>query len=373
MSIAASGPTSGSSGSRKRPADGSYTADRPARKKLRTESASCCTLDESASTEEDEGSSTSEHETRRQVKSTVKICSHLAEMFSTSLLRSHATVSQVDRNRLQLYHANRSVILVSSAINFSEGDGLSKFIAIVIAFNLLSLKQDRIMDSLATKNGDLVKDSGIPMENKVVQIGNQLVFPGDQPDERFTVDLGDTITRDPAAVGRSTVVLNATSERWPESELVVKIGWPDSGRSREMDFLEKANEEAEKTDGKWATKHLPRIFHATDVIFDENSVLESVARLFKDAKFTNGEHVYEQRTLRVIVQERLYPLGSLTNVRDFGQVFLDVACSVYPFRFSTALHLPHLSSSMALRLPWDPSLRPQSLQHHVAPRQGDEC
>ena len=273
-------------------------------------------------------------------------------MFSTSPLRSHATVSFVDRNRLQLYHANRSVILVSSAINFSEGDGLSKFIAIVIAFNCLSLEQDRVMDTLATKNGELVKDSGTPGDNKVVQIGNKLEFLGE---DRFTVDLGDVISRDPAAVGRSTVVLKATSEQWPESELVVKISWPNSVRSRETDFLKKANEEAEKTDGKWATKHLPRIFHATDVIFDENSVFESVARLFKDAKFTNGKYVYERRTLRVIVQERLYPLKSLTNVRDIGQVFLDVACSVYPFRFSIIIHLPHFSSSMGLRLPWDPS------------------
>ena len=345
------------------------------RKKFRAESGSGRLLDDSASAEvgeEDEGSSVLERETRRQVNLAVRVCCHLAEMFSASLLRSHATVSLVDHDRLQLYYANRSVILVSSAINFSEGDGLSKFVTVIIALNCHSLEQDRISDTLAKRNGDLVKDSGILVDTKVVQRGNQLEFVGDEQEERFAVDLGDVISCDPTTVGRSTAVLKATSERWPESELVVKISWPGSKRSREMDFLKKANEEAEKTDGKWATKHLPRVFHATDVVFDENSVFESVARLFKDAKFANGKYVYERRTLRVIVQERLYPLKSLTNLRDVGQVFLDVACSEYHFRFQITIHLPHLSSPLALRLPWDPPSRPQYPQYHVPTHQGDK-
>ena len=275
-------------------------------------------------------------------------------MSSVPLLRSHATISLVDRDRLQLYHANRSVILVSSAINFSEGNGLSKFIAVIIALSCLSFEQNGVPDILAEKNTELVKDSGIPVDNKVVQRRNQLEFLRDRPQESFTVELGDVISRDPATVGRSTVVLEATSDRWPGSELVVKISWPSSGRTREMDFLKKANEEAEKTTGKWATKHLPRVFYATDVVFDHNSALKSVARLFKDAKIENGEFVYEQRTLRVIVQERLYPLKSLSSVREIGQVMLDVACSTFYLCFSITIHLSSFSSSMALRLSWDP-------------------
>jgi hypothetical protein len=302
----------------------------------------------------------------------MQVCRYLLEMFSVPLLRSHATISLVDRDRLQLYHANRSAILVSSAINFSEGDGLSKFIAIIIAFNCLSFEQNGILDTLAKKNTELVKDSDIPVDNKVVQRGNQLEFPGDKPEERFTVDLGDVISRDPAIVGRSTVVLEATSDRWPGAELVVKVSWPGSRRSPETELLKKANEEAEKTTGKWATKHLPRVYYATDAVFDKDSAIKSVARLFEDAKFTDKKFVYEQRILRVIVQERLYPLKSLTNVRDIGQVILDVACGAFPFRFSITLRLLHFSSLLALRLPRDPSSRPQSQQHHVPPHPGDE-
>ena len=269
-------------------------------------------------------------------------------MFSVPLLRSHATVGLVDRDRLQLYHANRSVILVSSAIDFSKGDGVDKFIANIIAFHRLSFEQNGILDTLAGANTELVKNPNIPRDNKVVQRGNTLQFSGDDPQDKFTVELGDVISRDPATVGRSTVVLNATSDRWPKDELVIKISWPASGRCTETDFLRKANEEAEKTEGKWATKHLPRVFYAKDVVFGKDSTLESVAGLFKDAKFVNGSHVYERRTLRIIIQERLYPLKSLTSVRDIGQVFLDVACSTCPFRFLIIARSLHFSSLLAL-------------------------
>ena len=340
-----------SSKSRKRPADGSSTIGQPVKKRTKTKSALTPALDSSASAqvgEEDETNSTQKSETQCQVDPAMQVCRYLLEMFSVPLLRSHATVSLVDRDRLQLYHANRSVILVSSAVDFSKDDGLSKFIAVIIAFSRLSFEQNGVLETLAKTNVELVKNSGIPADNNVVQKGNQLEFQREGSEERFAVKLGNVIFRDPATVGRSTVVLEAASDLWPEAELVVKISWPSSGRVRETDFLEKASEEAEKSPGKWARNHLPRVFHARDVVFDESSAIESVARLFKNAKFVNGSYTYERRTLRVIVQERLYPFKSLSNVRDIGQVFLDIACSAYPFRYPIYLYLPYFSSSLAL-------------------------
>ena len=312
-------------------------------------------LDNSTSTqvgEEDESSSTSEPEDQSQANPASEVYCHLLKTLSVPLIRSHATVILIHRNRLQLYHANRSVILVSSEVDLSEGEGLSKFIAMIIGFHCLPLEQCSVPNTSVKKNTEPVKSSGIP-EGKVVQKGNQLEF---LDDGRFTVNLGDAIHCDPAKVGRSTVVLTATSDRWPESELVVKISWPDSCRARETHFLEKANDEAEKSDGQWATKHLPRVFYAKDVNFDEDSALWSVARLFEDADFANGKYVYEQRTLRIIIQERLYPLKSLTSVRDIGQVIFDVACSMCRFFSSGIIRLPHFSPPLALRCPWDSPL-----------------
>jgi hypothetical protein len=119
----------------------------------------------------------------------------------------------------------------------THGDGLDKFIALIIAFSRLSFEDNGIIGTFVKNNVGLVKDPEIPTNDKVVQKGNQLEFEADGSGNKFTVDLGDVISRDPATVGRSTVVMEATSEKWPGMELVVKISWPSSGRVRETEFL----------------------------------------------------------------------------------------------------------------------------------------
>ena len=109
------------------------------------------------------------------------------------------------------------------------------------------------------------------------------------------------------------------------------------------------------------TRHLPRVFYAKDIVFGKSSALESVACLFEDGKVINKSYTYERRTLRVMIQERLYALESLTNARDIGQVFLDVACSTCHFCFLITIRLPHFSSSLALRRSRDTSSRPEPL------------
>jgi len=345
--------------SRKRPADGLSAPNPRATKRSKTNSASHQMLEDYASVQtegEDEDYSSPEPELKSQVDPALQVCRYLLEMFSIPLLRSHATVSLVDRDRLQLYHANRSVILVSSAIDFSEGDGKDKFIATIIAFHCLSLQQNGILQTQVPKNLKLLAKTKFPKLQEVVQRGSDLHFSGNETQEPFAVKLGDAISRDPAIIGRSTVVLNATSERWPGAHLVVKISWPTSSRASETAFIDQANSRAE---GKhaWAAKHLPHVYYAEDVVFPADSTLESVARLFDNAEFVDRDYVYERRTLRIIIQERLYPLKSLTRVKDIGQVLLDVACSTCVPSTSrlSPTHHGSFSSSLALQICWDPS------------------
>ena len=258
-------------------------------------------------------------------------------MFSVPLFRSHATVCLVDRDRLQLYHANRSVILVSSAINFSSGDGLDKFIAVFIAFQCLLLKQCGIMEELVRENAEPVTD--VPTDYKLVHVRNKTDI-SDGPGNPYTLSLGQVISREPLAVGRSTGVIKASSDKWPDAKLVVKMSWPTSDQVPETEFIQKAAHEAENTDGQWAAKHLPRVYFARDADFGPDSTFALVERLFKDAKFAGGEFVYERRDLRIIIQEELHPLKSLSNARDMGQVFVDVACSTWPSLFPIAVDLP---------------------------------
>ena len=279
-----------------------------------------------------------EPELRQQVEPALQVCRYLLEMFSVPLFRSHATVSLVDRDRLQLYHANRSVILVSSAINFSTDDGKDKLIATIIAFHRLSLAQNGILTTIVPKNTKLLSKTVFRGKDRVVQKGNELLFLKNATREQFKVKLADVVSCDPAMVGRSTLVLNATSSKW-ESPLVIKISWPTSGRVSETDFIRNATKMA-KGDCAWAAQHLPKVHYSEDVVFDTDSTLASVARLFEIAEFVNGNYVYERRTLRIIIQERLYPLKSLRNVRDIGQVFLDVACSTCIYPLSLLVHRP---------------------------------
>ena len=80
---------------------------------------------------------------------------------------------------------------------------------------------------------------------------------------------------------------------------------------------------------RWALVHLPRVLFAQDIIFDLDSTHEKVASLFDNAKFFGEEYKYERRTLRIITQERLYLLKTLTNAKDVAQVLLDAACGMY--------------------------------------------
>ena len=198
----------------KRPREESHTSSQQPLKKPRRQTQSTRTLGDSTRTKEDESSSLppTEAQTQTQTASAFYTGRCLLEMFSVFPLRSHATVCLVNRDRLQLYHANRLVILVSSAINFSTDDGLDKFIAVIIAFHYLSITQNGILDSSTPRNIELVNDTNTQKEDTITREGNVLKFTPDGFRDTITVTLGDVITRYPAVFGRSTVVLK-TSEK----------------------------------------------------------------------------------------------------------------------------------------------------------------
>ena len=276
-------------------------------------------------------------ETNQQKDAYLQVGRYLLEQFAIPAFRSHATIGLVDRDRIQFYHANHSVILVSSAINFSRNDdkgGLDKLIAIVIAFNRLTLRENGILHDL--RDGRLFQDneklliSDLPSGAMKMQEGNKLKFGRKKKNGAFTLTYGEVISHEPSLAGRATAVLEAKSAKWENMDLVVKISWPGSKRTAENKFLAKAVGIAKNSpDDEWALKHLPQVLFAQDVALGRNSAHSKVERVFKKAELANGEYKYERRTLRIIVQERLRPLKTLTNVRDIAQVLLDVGCGMW--------------------------------------------
>ena len=237
---------------------------------------------------------------------------------------------------------------MSSAINFSlteKGNGLDKFIAIVIGFNQLSLRDNGILHDL--HDGRLFADNMNLATSKDyrgavrMQEGNKLVLSGGKLRRPVTLTYGEVISHEPSLAGRATAVLHAKSSTWwKKLNPIVKISWPGSNRVAENVFLEKAMETAKSTTGdRWALKHLPQVLFAQDVVFGSDSTHERVAKLFENAEFVDPDcdFKYERRTLRIIVQERLYPLDTLTDVKDIAQVLLDVACGTCFFSSSWVL------------------------------------
>ena len=277
-------------------------------------------------------------ETDLQKYAYLKVGQDLLEQFLISPLCPHATVGLVSGNRIQFYHANRSVILVSSAIDFSgldQADGLDMFIAIIIAFDRLSLKDNGILHGfngveLSDGSQQVLTGVTVPRGGVLVREGNKLEFGGDEETGPFTLTLGKVISREPSLVGRSTAVFEAESSRWKGLRLAVKTGWPGSSGVAENKFVEEATKKARMAEkDKWALKHLPRILYSQDVVFDVNSMHGEVASLFDNSEFASGEFEYDRRTLRVIVQEQLCPFKTLTDAKDVAQVLLDIICSAY--------------------------------------------
>jgi len=278
-------------------------------------------------------------ETDQQKDAYHQVGRYIFKLFSIPTFRSQVTVGLVDRDRIQFYHANHSVILVSSAINFTTRgrEGLDKFIAIMIAFRRLSLRDDGILHDL--RDGQLKKPATSEVRRGTVQFqeGKKLVFGGDENTESFTLTYDEIISRDQSLVGRATLVLHVkSSSLWKELDLVVKISWSWSDRVAENEFLAKAVEIAKgNAEDNWALKHLPRVLFAQEVAFDSDSAHEDVAKLFDNAKFVDpkSKFIYQPRKLRVIVQERLHPTETLTDVKDVAQVLLDAGCGMcsHPF------------------------------------------
>jgi hypothetical protein len=197
--------------------------------------------------------------------------------------------------------------VIDLSLHEEEG-GIDRFIAILIAFRRLSLQEQTIVG--AGQNGTALRLRG---DSKV--------------EGPIEVELGTGIFMAPSLVGRSTSVMYGTSPKWPNSRLVVKISWVDDPRVSEQEFMDKAVEEATKAGHGWAVNHLPRFFYAEDV---DDATERSVQELFEVGRFMGKKYTYGRRQMRIVVQEPLHPLKTLTNVKDIGQVILDVACGVYP-------------------------------------------
>jgi hypothetical protein len=195
----------------------------------------------------------------------------------------------------------------SYGINFIED--LPHFLVLLLCFDRFS-----------------AKDWGIVSEFTEQAAGNCVLSIPDPscPDPTFTIDIDQTkkIRGHFGIVGRATQMLTVTSQstilirqgeardlndmepeyrNLKDTELVLKVYWPEASRINEADIIDEAGRIAE---GNSHVKgHLPDLIWARD--FDEYST--------KNIRKAFGIKSEGPRVLRVVLFRRFYPITDLTG------------------------------------------------------------
>ncbi|KAK0194961.1 hypothetical protein F5146DRAFT_923660 [Armillaria mellea] len=266
------------------------------------------------------------------------------QILSSAGLRSHALVTLIDRDRLQLKYYDRSSIVVSQAIDIADTEERRSFVVMLIGYHRLSLRQRGILHDIL--EDPYIKSYGNMRGKNPVNLFNGLKLKLQSANgKEIILTLKDILHRQRGLTGRNTCVVLANSPTWSKRELAVKISWQGVYRDSEKKLMDaaraKANEMAGEGKTHWVLDHLPEILHSQDFRFNEEDCPQKrLMELLINAKYAdNKTFIYEERLLRITVSERLFLLDTLTDVKEFGQVFLDVLqCHRWLFDHPRILH-----------------------------------
>jgi hypothetical protein len=241
--------------------------------------------------------------------SMLQCASYALEMLSHGGLRSHVIGALVTDDTIQLLYYDRSIIVVSRPGNFLEDP--SRLVAMLHAIANLTLSQ--------LGYADVVKPA--PLLDNPRQTTN--IFDGLELklSDGTHLLLGSTIFHQHGIIGRGTCVVQAKrvekgkdsgtdDDAW-DGPLIVKLSWPAKSRISENDIIEKARGAANHDKHRWVLKHLPKVLHA------EDRHINLLSRALIDRM---GDQ-YEERVLRIMVQEKLYPITERTAAVDLAQSF----------------------------------------------------
>ncbi|SJL01227.1 uncharacterized protein ARMOST_04545 [Armillaria ostoyae] len=281
--------------------------------------------------------------TDRAEKARVQCARYALHILSNAGLRSHALVTLIDRDRIQLSYYDRSAIIVSQAIDIGNEDDEILFITMLIGCHRLTLKQRGILHHIIKDPyiTDFNRFNKVSKDAKILFSGLQMTLQKDNKD--ITLILGTTVYRQRGLFGRDTCVIRATCTEWKGKKLVVKISWPSASRKSEMTLLDiaiaKANGMAETGKTHWILNHLPNILHEHDFNFDDDSAQKLIAKLVQAGKYVGREGAYEERVLRITVLEELFPIASLRKDTHYAQVFVDILqCHKWLYEHPKILH-----------------------------------
>ncbi|KAK0209390.1 hypothetical protein IW262DRAFT_1529151 [Armillaria fumosa] len=251
-------------------------------------------------------------------------CAHYAlHILSNAGLRSHALMTLVDRDRIQLSYYDRSAIIVSQAIDLANKDDEILFIMMLIGCHHLMLKQRGVLH-------DIIKDLYITDFSQFNKVSKdpKLLFSGLEMElqkngENITLILGAIVYHQRGLFRRDTCVIHATCTKWKGKKLVVKISWLSMLHKSEKELLDiaiaKANGMAKDGKTHWVLNHLPNILHEQDFKFDKDDLVQKLI-----VEFINGGQ---------------YVGGRDGNGKHYAQVFVDILqCHKWLYDHPKILH-----------------------------------
>ncbi|THU76373.1 hypothetical protein K435DRAFT_771084 [Dendrothele bispora CBS 962.96] len=240
------------------------------------------------------------------------------EMLSSALFRSHTIGMLVDTQEVQLGYYDHSCILLSAPFSIDTDE--THFLETLYHLRALSLPERGIVSRLKPK--DVSPDDRVPPGPKrttnlysgaEIDCGSQLL--------RF----GDILYRARSIVGRGTIVLDAAPDDQPKAWLyAAKFSFPPATRHSEASLIWSAlRTSKQRPEWSWVGNHLPNLKFWEDVELTGNEDFpQERIKAFLD------EHCpdfgYEERVLRILVQDKLEPLTSLREEVQYAQVFCDV-------------------------------------------------
>ncbi|KAF8274785.1 hypothetical protein EI94DRAFT_1713047, partial [Lactarius quietus] len=267
----------------------------------------------------------------------VQCASYALDMMSLGGLRSHVIGALVTDGNIQLLYYDRSIILVSERVNFL--DDLPRFVAMLQALGNLPLSQLDYADIITPPP---VLEN--PRRTADIFDGLKLTLS-----DGTSLLLGNIIYYQRSIIGRGTCVIRAKyipgsgtrsdDNNWVGS-LIVKLSWPAKSRISESDLIAKARNAANHDKHRWVLKHLPKVMHA------EDRHITSLSQALIDRI---GDR-YEERVLRIIVQEELYPITERTTAVDLAQSFREIfKCYRWLYDVPKILHRDISLNNLMLR------------------------
>jgi hypothetical protein len=233
-------------------------------------------------------------------------------MLSHDGIRSHGISALVTGDTIQLLYHDHSIIIVAKAVNFLEEP--SQFVAMLQAISNLTLPQLGYSDTMKPTS---LSDH----PRKTIDIFNGLELT---LSDGSRLVLGSTIYHHRGIVGRGTCVVRVRYSNRSEAHydgdkiwdgpLIVKLSWPVKSTISENDIIAKAYNAANHDEHRWVLKHLPNILHA------EDRYINLLPRALIDRL---GDR-YEERVLRIMVQDELYPITERTVAADLLQSFREI-------------------------------------------------